>query len=111
MSIFANFWFLMILILVGCYSCTKEKQLPIAEEQLIKILGDIHIAESAIDVMNGADKDSAAVKVYRQIYTIHQVDEADVDSCLSYLKRNPKAAEKIYGKVIDDLEKMKQKED
>ena len=96
---------------MALFSCKKEKQLPMDEEKFIKILCDIHIAESGMDVLIGAAKDTAATKLYEQIYSIHQVDKAAVDSSLAFIKRNPKEAEKLYARVNEELEILKSIDD
>lgn len=108
----ARFMGLVRILMVSLFftmaiGCNNERQLPIEEAQLIKILCDIHIAESAIKVVSGTIKDTAATKVYNQIYQIHDVTAADVDTCLYYIKRDPQKMEKVYAKVTDALKEMK----
>ena len=99
------------LVLSGCliFGCESENTLPVEEEKLVKILCDIHFAEAALDKLNGPAKDSTAIKLYNQIFTIHGVSEAEVDTCLYYLKRDPIAMSNLYEKVMEEFEKMKLK--
>lgn len=78
-----------------------------SEDRLIPILCDIHIAEAALSKINGTIKDSAATKLYGQIYEIHGVTEAELDSCLIRIKKEPLLSEAMYTKVMTELEKMK----
>ncbi len=88
-------------------ACKNDKALPMEEEQLIRVLCDIHIVEAGIEHLNGTDKDSIATRLYNQIYDIHGVQQASVDTALFYLKKDPDAMEKIYSKVMDELGRMK----
>ena len=97
--------YLSIVLVIS--SCEKPQTLPLEEDKLIRVLADIHIAESALGQLNGKQKDTAAYVIYDQIYTIHEVREADVDSTLAILKRSPEKMSKIYEKVMIEMEKMK----
>ncbi|MEO1257879.1 MAG: DUF4296 domain-containing protein [Bacteroidota bacterium] len=97
----------LALISFFVFGCVKENPLPLEEKKLIKILCDIHLAEAALAKLNGSIKDSAAVKLYQQIYTIHEVSEAELDSCLYRIKRDPEIMQDIYQQVMTELDKMK----
>ena len=99
--------FLLFLIVLGNLSCMKEQKLPIEDGRLIPTLCDVHIAEAALSKVNGTIKDTAAHKFYKQIYEIHGITEAELDSCLVLIKRDPVLSEKVYTKVMSELEKMK----
>ncbi len=96
------------LALLACvfFGCETERTLPLEEDKLVKILCDIHLAEAVLDKLNGSIKDTAAVKLYNQIYSIHGVEEAEVDTCLYYFKRDPVAMSDLYEKVMVELERM-----
>ncbi len=90
-----------------CLACLKDQPLPMPEETLVRVLCDIHIAEAALETVTGNKKDSAAALLYQQIYTIHGVDGVLVDTAIAQIKRDPKAAEKVYLKVTEELAKLK----
>lgn len=102
-----KYFILSFFIITFSIACIKDQPLPMDEEKLIKVLCDIHIAEAAMEPVTAKDKDSIATLLYQQIYTIHGVEQAEVDTALSFLKREPQAAEKIYLKVIEELSKIK----
>ena len=97
--------FFLLAFVVGVCACQSEKKRPLTDDQLIGILSDIHIAEAAIAKQNSAAKDTTAARLYKQICTIHKVNQSDVDSCLAILKKDPALMEKLYGKVLEELEK------
>ncbi|HFA50788.1 MAG TPA: DUF4296 domain-containing protein [Bacteroidetes bacterium] len=106
LSLIKTTLYLFYFILFFC-SCQHEKKLPLPEDKLVPVLMDIHIAEAGLTHLTGTVKDSTAAKYYQQIYTMHGVEEAVVDSCLYYLKRHPARMKKVYDKVTKELEKMK----
>lgn len=94
-------FFILILFLFSCGG--NKVNLPIPESELIKILADIHLAEAAFQNLSSSAKDTLAYQYYDQIYQIHQVDKAQVDSCIAILNRNPKYFFDTYEKVQEFL--------
>ncbi|MCB0520756.1 MAG: DUF4296 domain-containing protein [Lewinellaceae bacterium] len=95
------------LLLVGLSGCGKEAAPPIPDEKLIEILTDVHIAEAALEGLNGKAKDSVAIKYYGEIFAIHHVEQADFDTTLAILMRDPEKFGNLYEKVAANLEKMR----
>ena len=99
---------LLILIFCGsiCFlSCQQEEIKPqIPDEELIKILTDLHISEAAILSLNQKIKDSISVVYYQQIFEIHGVTDSVFYSDLEILRKDSKKLEKIYLKVLDNIE-------
>lgn len=99
-----------ILILIFCgsicfLSCQEEEIKPqISDEEMIKILTDLHISEAAILSLNQKIKDSISVVYYQQIFEIHGVADSVFFSDLEILRSDAKKLEKIYLKVIDNIE-------
>ncbi len=87
-------------------ACKEEQELPMEKDKAVKILTDIHIAEAALKPLSGSDKDKAAALIYQQIRSIHEVDQATIDTLLSYLKRNPEEMERVYEEVMVEFEKL-----
>lgn len=96
-----------ILFLLNACISKQTESLPISEEDVEKVLLDVHIAESAMSqLQNGSRKDSLAEKYYNQIAEIHHIDRETLDSCLAILQRNPEMASEIYGKISEDIDKQ-----
>ena len=102
---------LILFVFTLLFACAKDKPLPIEEDLLIKVLCDVHVAETTLKQINSKKKDSLATRLYSQIYEIHHVKQADLDTALFYLKKNPKEMERIYSKVVEELGKMKMKDE
>lgn len=94
-------------MLTACVSKQVEP-LPIAEDELIKLMFDVHVAEGALSQHpGGPSKDSMAAVYYNQVTKIHKISRADLDTCLVILQRNPELAKDVYEKVLEMMEKKR----
>lgn len=82
--------------------------MPVSQDELVKLLLDIHVAEGALaQHPGGPSKDSLAETYYNQVAKIHQVSRSELDSCLVILQRNPDIAKEVYEKVLEIIEKKR----
>ncbi len=101
---------LIILILIFCGSisflgCQAEELKPqISDEEMVKILTDLHISEAAILSLNQKIKDSISVVYYQQVFEIHGVNDSVFYKDLEILRTDAKRLEGIYLKVLDNIE-------
>lgn len=99
---------LITLILYGSIcllSCQQEEIKPqIADDEMVKILTDLHISEAAILSLNQKLKDSVSNVYYQQIFEIHGVTDSVFYQDLEILRNDAKRLEEIYNKVIDKIE-------
>ena len=102
MTSLRKYYFLLLLTFFACQK--KPTDLPLPEEKLIRVLMDMHLAEGAFHNLSTSSKDTLAFQYYDQIYQIHEVDKADVDSCIALLNRRPEQFFDIYEKVKNNLE-------
>lgn len=108
---FAFYLVAMLFLLCGCGD--GDTKLPIEEPTLLEILCDVHIVEGAFQNRKKSEKDSIADLYYQQVYTKHDVTEADFIRCLELLEKDPKRLEIIYSQVLvmlDTLEKQSYKD-
>lgn len=97
-----------LLLLSGIFfffgSCVqKAEELPLPESDLIKILADLHLAEAAFQNLTTSAKDTLAYMYYEQVYEIHGVTKAEVDSCIAIMNRQPEQFFETYKKVQEHL--------
>ena len=86
-------------------SCQDEKvKFMIPDEEMIKILTDLHISEAAILSLNSNLKDSICNLHYQQIFEIHGISDSIFYLDLEKLRLDAKKLEKIYLKVLDNIE-------
>ena len=99
-----------ILILIFCgsicfLSCQDEEIIPqIPDEEMVKILTDLHISEAAILSLNQKIKDSISVIYYQQVFEIHGVVDSIFYKDLEVLRSDSKRLEEIYIKVLENIE-------
>jgi hypothetical protein len=99
---------ILILIFFGsiCFlSCQEEEiKLQIPDEEMVKILTDLHISEAAILSLNQKIKDSISVIYYQQIFEIHGVTDSIFYHDLKVLRTDSKKLEETYIKVLENIE-------
>ena len=100
--------FILLLLTSNIFlSCKQEEiKLQISDDEMVKILTDLHISEAAILSLNQKLKDSSTVIYYQQIFEIHGVTDSVFYSDLEILRKNSKRLEEIYQKVIVEVEQL-----
>ena len=99
----------ILLILSSSFflSCKQEEiKLQIPDDELVKILTDLHISEAAILSLNQKLKDSMSVIYYQQIFEIHGITDSVFYHDLEILRNDSKKLEEIYQKVIVEVEQL-----
>ena len=97
-----RFFFLAILIIGSCSPPSQTTHYD--EVRLVPLFIDIHMAKAAIQNAPPAIRDSLYAVYFRQICTIHQVDEDSLKHDLDFLTREPDRMERLYSQVVDSLE-------
>ncbi len=87
-------------------NCSQKADLPLAEDKLVEVIRDIHIAESAMQNLIDLTKDSIGEIYYAQIFRIHKVKKEDFDSSMVILRRDPERMGVIYDRVLEDMERL-----
>ena len=98
------FFFVFVLFLT---QCQKENKYSLSRVQMANILCDLHIAEGATSLLDGAKKDSITTLYYQQIFEIQGVKEEIFKENLELLKMDAAEMAKVYTIVNDSLEKRK----
>lgn len=92
------FVFLVLMINAACKNAEETPR--IGEEQLIRILADVHEGETTINtVTDYTRRDSIARAVYSKILKINKVTMAAVDTSLAVYLKKPEQAQALYEKV------------
>ena len=99
------FWILIILTVV---SCKREEKIPegiMSQEQMVSVLIDIHIAQSAIQNLRlGTDSAAYLFKVFeRQSLSEHGTKDTAFYKSYSWYLDNPEKMFEIYAAVVDTL--------
>ncbi len=90
---------------VACQSNSKQVPTLIAPEKMIRILIDIHLAESQVpSLVSTPDSAYFLNKAFeRKVFQKHQIDSATYYQSYAYYLENIAEFEKIYAVVVDSL--------
>lgn len=100
LSYLVGFFFLILFL----SACKKEAELPINRAELVKILADVHLAESAVQLLDQYTKDSLTQLYYKQIFQIHQVSGDQFYQAMEIVRSDPKLLFEIYDEVYKVLD-------
>lgn len=91
-------------MLLGACAQEPEPNLGLPEDTLVRVLEDIHLAESATQDLPVSLRDSILEHYYGRILDEHGVDSTQWEAILAQLRRSPVTLERIYQRVSDSLE-------
>ncbi|PHN08552.1 DUF4296 domain-containing protein [Flavilitoribacter nigricans] len=95
---------LLLAGLILLISCGKEEvPIPLTEEKLVEVLIDMHMAESMIEKLPVADRDTVGNVYYRMIYREHGVTQQDFDESMNVLREDPERLDAIYVQIMERL--------
>jgi len=102
--------FLIALSLSATFSCSKPKIIIpsgiLTEKEMIPVLVDIHIAQSASSIYTQQDSIKYGMnEMLPYILSIHHIEKSRYDSSLSFYTQHPELMQKMYDEVINELSK------
>ena len=97
-----------MIVLSSCYPLEKEPDLGLTEEKIIKILVDLHVAQSAVKKFPVKQRDSVNVIYKKQIARVHNVNEQEIDSLVVTLEEYPNFYYDLNSKVLEELENLEE---
>lgn len=102
---------LVVLTAVLTVSCNRSKEAGydkiIPEDKMVGLLVDMHLTESVLtkDERSPDQKANLALSYYPSLLEKYDVTRAQVDSSVHWYTRHPKIYNRIYEKVVANLEK------
>ena len=89
----------------GCSKSVGKADKPeIKQEDLVKLLADIHIAEAALEsVQNRHERDSLATVYYSEAMRIHGVSQGQFDNAMSWWLNDANRSKELYLQVKERL--------
>jgi len=96
----------LIVLLPACGNDTDERM---SQREMRKFLTDLHLLEGII--MNDpslSNDERIEVYYYNALFAKHGITKAVFDSSLVYYTKQPKRFERIYARVVRDLEKLQE---
>ena len=90
----------LCIVLCGC-----RPRGVISSAEMRSVLHDLHHAEAVLQVAGyNYGHDEAVAKYYQQIMDDHGITQAQFDSSLVWYTNHPQRFDKIYPRVVNDLE-------
>lgn len=102
---------LFSILLFALISCSEEKTIiphgVLNQQKMTKILAEIHLAQSALNIKSHTDTTSYHMSDYTAfILKQHQVSRTDFLTSLKFYSENPEILKQVYDSVITSLTKM-----
>jgi len=107
-------WPLLVVLLAAC---TQKDEIPkgtISEEKMGQIMTDIHLIEARVSRLSIASIDSTTLvseRLKRDVFKKHKIDTAAYNQSYRFYSMHPEYLERIYEKVVKNLEKRVKKDD
>ncbi len=105
----------LFLALLSFFSCGKpvieKPEVLVKENEMINILVDIHLAESAFNARRHRDSmvmKSSSAEFYHSILNKHQVPDSVFERSYVFYAGQPKRLERMYRQVLNKLNEMEQ---
>jgi hypothetical protein len=89
-------------------SCQRDEAEVLGRGKMREVLVDIHLLEGIFSVKQTPLTEREQVYYYEALFRKHKVSRADFDSSLVYYTRKPKTFERLYTRVIADLNTLNQ---
>ncbi|HNQ13039.1 MAG TPA: DUF4296 domain-containing protein [Bacteroidia bacterium] len=99
----------ILIICLLLHSCSnKNEELPegiIAEDEMIQILTDVHLAETAFIMNNLKSKnpENAAISYYKFVFDKHKINREQFDASFRYYTARPAQYSLIYEQVLNEI--------
>jgi Domain of unknown function (DUF4296) len=85
----------LLFLIVGCQSGQEKVVAPLSDEQLVRILADLAVADAAVTSMSGQVRDSLAQVLYLQIFTRHATTVEVYEQALRVIANDETHLEKL----------------
>lgn len=98
-------YFLACFIILQFFSCSNRPDEVMNQRAMKELLTDLHVLEAVLDE-NPTTNEQERIYYYDALLQKHGITKAIFDSSLVYYTKNPKVFERVYTRVINNLEKF-----
>lgn len=96
-----------LLILFVLTNCTNRPKNILKQKDMVAVLVDMHRFEGVVDATRNVVEQNEDLYYFQSILDKHGITQADFDSSLVWYTRYPNRFEKVYTRVVDQLESEK----
>jgi hypothetical protein len=106
----------LLLILLALYSCGNNRPVSrsgiLSEKKMVELLVDTHLSDALLETQSPRldERHDKALFYYPSVLEKHGITKAQMDSSVAWYIRHPDAYARIYGQVIQDLERRQEAE-
>lgn len=97
---------LFFFFLLHFFACNNRPDDVMNQTEMKKFLVDLHILEATLDERPPVDERERAY-YYNALFQKHGITKAIFDSSLVYYTKNPKLFERVYTRVVKDMDEFK----
>ena len=94
---------LYLLLLILLSGCTMRPWGVLSHDDMVAVLLDVHVAESAMKVIDTSAKRIEKQEYYNTVFAKHGTTKAQFDNSLDWYARHPKLLVEIYDDVTNLL--------
>lgn len=92
---------LLVWLAVACKPPPPE--LPLEEATLVRLLSDLHLAESIVQEADFQARDSLTEIYYDRVALHYELERSELDSLLQLIRNQPVLMEKLYRQVYEGI--------
>jgi hypothetical protein len=98
----------LLTLLLSCNSTEKQPQLPIPQEQMVSIMVDMHLVETAhnMKLTEGDSTRPGHAELNERVFAKHGITKAAFDSALYHYSFHVKEMNTVYDLVLERLSEM-----
>lgn len=106
---FFFFWLATAIVLVQLFACSGEDNEVMSRNKMRRVLVEVHLLEGIFATKNPPLSEREQVYYYQALFRKHNTTKEAFDSTLAYFTRRPKSFERLYIRVMNDLNLLNEK--
>ena len=99
--------FLVVSVFLGCYPQNEVVEYSLSDEELINVISDLHLMETAMANVHPSRRDSVQEEAMDRISRVYQKPKSEIEQNVKVLQTDVLKHQEIYEKVIDRLQLYK----
>ncbi len=102
-------WLISAVVLFQLFSCSGDDNDVMSRSKMKRVLVDVHLLEGVFATQNPPLSEREQVYYYHALFRKHNTTKEAFDSTLAYFTRKPKSFERLYIRVLNDLNSLNDK--
>ncbi len=98
-----------LILFIGIFSACQQEKQSVSDTQLLNIVIDAQILESASNHLSGSIRDSISGAYYQALFKKYNLDKQSFQQLIDDLSKDPVKAKRIYSIASDTLSAMQKR--